>query len=160
LDPNRDDSPNSRNADRERRRKERRERRESNLTPSVPGATLATPLSPGDDVDKGNKVEKELRHQKALIEVLKREIDVLKKLLQEEEEYNAESRRKIKEELWKIQKDNQEERRKRTKLGRTIASVEERLDQIEKKLGITPAPQTNSTSVSSFSTNDTNLATE
>jgi len=134
LDPNRDDSPNSRNADRERRRKERRERRESNLTPSVPGATLATPLSPGDDVDKGNKVEKELRHQKALIEVLKREIDVLKKLLQEEEEYNAESRRKIKEELWKIQKDNQEERRKRTKLGRTIASVEERLDQIEKNL--------------------------
>eukprot|EP01121_Diplochlamys_sp_Union-15-3_P021696 TRINITY_DN8915_c0_g1_i5.p1 TRINITY_DN8915_c0_g1~~TRINITY_DN8915_c0_g1_i5.p1 ORF type:complete len:466 (-),score=101.43 TRINITY_DN8915_c0_g1_i5:1-1398(-) len=86
---------------RERRRKDRKDRKEGNLV-------SATPPSGTTDDDKISKLETELRHSKALIEVLKREVDLLKKLLQEDEEYNAESRRKMKEDLWKIQKDNQE----------------------------------------------------
>eukprot|EP01121_Diplochlamys_sp_Union-15-3_P021694 TRINITY_DN8915_c0_g1_i3.p1 TRINITY_DN8915_c0_g1~~TRINITY_DN8915_c0_g1_i3.p1 ORF type:complete len:485 (-),score=102.19 TRINITY_DN8915_c0_g1_i3:34-1488(-) len=117
---------------RERRRKDRKDRKEGNLVSSAPSSGNA------DDDSRISKLETELRHSKALIEVLKREVDLLKKLLQEDEEYNAESRRKIKEDLWKIQKDNQEERRKRTKLGRSVALLEERFDAVEKKLGLAP----------------------
>eukprot|EP01120_Amphizonella_sp_Union-15-10_P016534 TRINITY_DN876_c0_g1_i3.p1 TRINITY_DN876_c0_g1~~TRINITY_DN876_c0_g1_i3.p1 ORF type:complete len:212 (+),score=56.93 TRINITY_DN876_c0_g1_i3:372-1007(+) len=123
-------------ADRTKERSQRDPRRNS----VVLNQSSQSSTSSGGE-DKVTKIERESRHQKAQIEVLKRDLEVVKKLLQETEDYNAENRRKIKEELWKIQKDNQDERRKRTKLTRSIAHLEDRLDEVYTKLGIKIEPR-------------------
>jgi len=102
--------------ERQARRRERRGRGEASI--------------PNGVEERLGKLEKELTHYKTLVGVLTREVEVLKQSMEEEEEYNAESRKKIKEELWKVMKERQEEKREKNLLSLKVADLEEKVNSL------------------------------